>query len=280
MLFALLDTETAAWSWSEFFQRVIVWLQTSGVKLAIGIVALFLLFAIVNGVAKSVQRGMEKRNVDKTIANVIYRLVRYGLKLVLFLLFLSYVGIDTAGIGTLIASVSVAIGLAVQGSLANLAGWFVIILMRPFRIGDFVNAQGEAGTVEDIRVFYTYLRTPDNKVVMLPNGSLANGTITNFSAKDIRRVENIFQISYGDDAALAVRLIENYMAEQALILADPAVFVKISACGAHGIDITARCWVKSEDYWTVYFENISAIKRLFDENGITIPFNQLDVHMK
>lgn len=272
-------TETATWSWGAFLQKCIDWVQTSGLKLLLGLIVLFILFAVVNFIAKRVKKGMEKRNRDKTITNLVYKLIRFGGKLLLFVLFLGYVGIDTAGIGTIIASVSVAIGLAVQGSLANLAGWFVIIIMRPFRIGDFITAQGETGTVEDIKLFYTYVVTVDNKVVMIPNGALANGNIINYSLKELRRVDNVFQISYDDDAAKAIRLIEDIIANNSLILKDPESFVKISACAAHGIDITVRAWCKNEDYWTVYFTLIDDIKKSFDANAITVPYNQIDVHM-
>ena len=269
----------ATWSWSAFFQKCIDWIQTSGLKLLIGLIVLFILFSVVNFIAKRVKKGMEKKGRDKTITNVVYKLIKFGLKLVLFVIFLGYVGIDTAGIGTIIASVSVAIGLAVQGSLANLAGWFVIIIMRPFKIGDFITAQGETGTVEDIRLFYTYIVTVDNKVVMLPNGALANGNITNYSMKDLRRVDNVFQISYGDDAGKAIRLVEEVLANNELVLKDPESFVKISACASSGIEITVRAWCKNEDYWTVYFTIIDDVKKSFDNNGITVPFNQIDVHM-
>lgn len=277
--FAESNAESASWDWSEFFQKIITWIQTSGLKLLIGLVVLFILFAIINKIAKSVKKSMIKHHRDATLSNVIYKAVRFGGKILVFLIFLGYVGIDTAGIGSIIASLSVAIGLAVQGSLSNLAGWFIIIFMRPFRLGDYVEAQGVSGTVEDIKLFYTYLTTPDNKVVMVPNGALANGNIVNYSAKDIRRVDNVYQISYGDDASKAILLIEEIMAKNELILKTPEPFVKISECAAHGINITARCWCNSSDYWTVYFALIAEIKKAFDENHITVPYNQMDVHI-
>lgn len=273
------ETENATWSWSEFFQKIINWIQTSGLKLLIGVIVLFILFAIVNKIAKGVKNGMIRHHRDATLSNVVYKTIRFGGKILLFLIFLGYVGIDTAGIGTIIASLSVAVGLAVQGSLSNLAGWFIIIFMRPFKLGDYIEAQEVSGTVEDIKLFYTYLTTPDNKVVMVPNGALANGNIINYSAKEIRRVDNVYTISYGDDALRAIALIETIMAENPLVLKTPEPFVRILACTDQGINITARCWSKSADYWTVYYALIGEIKKSFDENNITVPYNQIDIHL-
>lgn len=269
----------SSWSWNLFWSRVFTWIQTSGVKLLVGLIVLFICFGIINSVSRAIKNRMIKRGRDMTVVVVTYRIIRYGLKIALFIVFLGYVGIDTAGIGTIIASLSVAVGLAVQGSLSNLAGWFVIIVMRPFKLGDYIEAQGNSGTVEDIRVFYTYIATPDNKVIMIPNGALANGNIINYSVKDLRRVDNVFQVSYGDDVSKAIEIIENILEANTMVLKDPEYFVKVSCCGAHGIDITVRVWVKNGDYWTVYFNLVSEVKSQFDANGITVPYNQIDVHM-
>lgn len=270
---------TVSWNWQEFLGKIFNWLQTSGVKLLIGLVGLFILFAIVNGISKRVRNKIIKKKNDKTIANVVFRLIRYGGKGVLFLLFLGYVGIDTAGIGAIIASCSVAVGLALQGSLANIAGWVIIIIMRPFKLGDFIEAQGMSGTVEDIRLFYTYIATGDNKLVMIPNGILANGNITNYFVKENRRVEQTFSIAYEEDVAKAIEIIENTLKANALVLEDPAVFVRVSEYADSSINILARCWTKSENYWTVYFQMLSDVKKAFDENKIVVPFNQLEVNI-
>ena len=190
------DVETKALNLEEILSTILTWLSTEGVKLLIGAIVLFIAFKIINLIAKKFKRAMEKKNRDKTITKVGYSIIRKGGKLLVFLGFLGYVGIDTAGIGSIIASLGVGVGLAVQGSLSNLAGGLIILLMRPFRIGDYIEAQGEGGTVEDIQIFYTYIVTPDNKVIMIPNGSLANGNIRNYSTKEFRRVDFEFSISY------------------------------------------------------------------------------------
>lgn len=273
-------TETVvSWDWQAFLGKIFNWIQTSGVKLLIGVVVLFILFAIVNGISKRVKNKIIKKRNDKTIANVAFRLIRYGGKGILFLLFLGYVGIDTAGIGAIIASCSVALGLALQGSLANIAGWVIIIVMRPFKLGDYIEAQGLGGTVEDIRLFYTYLVTPDNKVAMVPNGTLANGNITNYSVKGERRVDQVYAIAYEADVTKALAVIEETVKANPLVLQDPAVFVRVSEYADSSINIVVRCWTKSEDYWTVHFQMLDEVKRALDNNNIVIPFNQLEVNI-
>lgn len=279
---ALTSTEgtTPVFSLDEFLKKVVDWCQTKGIRLLLGLIALFILFKIVNFVARRIRKKMLNKNRDVTITNVVYEAVRKIAKVILFILFLGYIGIDTAGIGSIIASCAVAVGLALQGSLANIAGWFIIIFMRPFKFGDYVACQSVEGTVEDIKLFYTYLRTPDNKLVMVPNGALANGNIINYTAKKTRRVENVYSISYENDPRKAIKLINEVIASHPEILTDPVPFVKISKCDESSINITSRVWVKQEDYWDTYFALITEVKFKFDENEIEVPYNQLDVHIK
>ena len=171
-------------------------------------------------------------------------------------------------------------GLALNGALSNLAGGVLIILTRPFRVDDFIDAQGYSGTVEDIHITCTKLRTPDNKVVYVPNGALSSGTIVNYSEKDTRRVDFTFSIGYGDDFEKAKNTVMNILSSHELVLDDPAPMVRVSEHGASSINLVARGWVKSSDYWTVNFDVIEAVKAAFDKEGIEIPFNQLDVHVK
>lgn len=264
----------------ELITEVVTWLTTEGVKLLIGLIALFIVFKIINFIAKKFKRTMEKKNRDKTITKVGYAVIRKGLKLLVFIVFLGYIGIDTAGIGTAIASLGVALGLALQGSLSNLAGGLLILVLRPFKIGDYIEAQGEGGTVEDITIFYTYLVTPDNKIVMVPNGALANGNIINYSTKDLRRVDFEFCISYDENFERAKTAIQEVIDGNKYILQDPSPFVRVKTHGESTINIVTRVWTKNEDYWTVYFDMMEGIKTKFDEQGIEIPYNQLDVHVK
>ncbi len=191
-----------------------------------------------------------------------------------------YVGIETASISAVIASIGVGISLAVQGTLSNFAGGVIIIVMRPFKIGDYITSNDQSGTVEDIKLFYTHIVTPDNKGVVIPNGQLANNVIVNASAKDTRRVDLVVSVAYGSDVELVKRLIKEVCAANELIFTDPAPFTEMSAMSESSLDFTVRVWCNRGDYWTVYFALLSSILNTLNENGIEIPFNQLDVNLK
>ena len=267
-------------SFTEILNSILTWLSTEGVKLVIGCIVLFISFKIINFISNRFKKRMEKKNRDKTITSVLYQVIRKGLKILAILVFLGYVGIDTAGIGTAIASLGVALGLALQGSLSNLAGGIVILILRPFKIGDWVEAQGESGSVESIGIFYTTLVTADNKIVMIPNGVLANGTMVNYSTKELRRVDFEFSISYDEDYERAKKVIWEVIEKTENILNDPKPFVRLKTHGESCIGIVTRLWVKNEDYWNVYFDMMESIKTEFDKANIEIPYNQLDVHIK
>ena len=266
-------------NWSAFFQSILSWLATEGVKILIAIVLLLIGFKLAGWLAGKISKVMEKRHVDETICKVVHHILNYGIKILVAVCLLGYLGIETSGIAALITSLGVAVGLAVQGALSNLAGGVLIIVTRPFRVNDYIETQGLSGTVEDISIIYTVLRTPDNKVINLPNGALANSNIVNYSVKDTRRVEFTFSISYSADYRLAQGIIMDIFNRHELVLDDPAPFVRMSEHAASAINITARCWVKSADYWTVNFDVLESVKAEFDQNGIEIPFNQLDVHV-
>ena len=274
------NTETTkVWDWNEFLGKIINWVQTSGLKLIIGLFGLMILFKIINFIAKIIRRKMQQKERDVTITSLVYNLIRKLGKLVLFILFLGYVGIDTAGIGSIIASCAVAIGLALQGSLSNIAGWVIIIVNRPIRIGDYVECQGVSGTVEEIQLFHTNLRTPDNKVVIVPNGPLANGNIINYSIKKTRRVDLVFSISYDEDVVKSIKVIQEEANKHELVLKDQDIFVRMTELADSSIDISCRVWVKNEDYWTVYFDLLNNVKVAFDNNNIKVPYNTIDVNI-
>lgn len=265
--------------WNALLNNLTNWLLTEGVKIVIAFVLLFIGCKLASFLAKKIFTTMEKRHVDQTICNVTRHVINYGLKIVIVVCLLGYLGIETSGIAAVISSLGIAVGLAVQGALSNLAGGVLIIITRPFRVNDFIEAQGVSGTVEDINIIHTILRTPDNKVISLPNGALANSNIINYSVKDTRRVDFTFSIGYTADYVKAQGIVMDIFNRHELVLDDPAPFVRMSEHGASSINITARCWVKSADYWTVNFDVLESVKAEFDKNGIEIPFNQLDVHL-
>lgn len=261
-------------------KTVLDWCLHTGVKILIALLILVVSFRIVTLISRKIAKKGNKDKYDKTAMKVLSYLFNIGMKVVIAICLIGYLGIDTSGLTALVASFGVCIGLAVNGALSNVAGGVLIVVTRPFRIDDFIEAQGVSGTVEDIHMVCTKIRTVDNKVVYLPNGALANGNIINYSEKDTRRVDFAFSVGYGNDFEQAKKIVLDIMNAHELILKDPAPMARVSEHGANGITITARAWVNSGDYWTVNFDILEAVKKAFDEKGIVIPFSQLDVHVK
>ncbi len=283
MLSNLLADETAqttSFDWGALLNAVVQWMTTTGIRLVIAIVIMIVSFKIVNLFTKRLYKRLHKKNVDETIARVGSQALRVVLKLLILVCLVGYVGIETASISAVIASIGVGISLAVQGTLSNFAGGVIIIVMRPFKIGDYITSNGESGTVEDIKLFYTHIVTTDNKGVVIPNGQLANNVIVNASAKDTRRVDLVVSVAYGSDVQEVRRLILEVCNANELAFTDPAPFTELSNMGDSSLDFTVRVWCNSGDYWTVYYSLLSTILSTLEENGIEIPFNQLDVNLK
>ena len=268
---------TTSTYWENKFDEILKWITTNGIKMLLALIVLFILFKVVNVIARRIKKNMIKRKCDPTFTIIITNLFRKGIKILLFVSYLAFVGIDTASIGAVIASCGVGIGLALQGSLSNLAGGIIIVIVRPFKLGDYIEAQGEGGTVEDIRIFFTYIVTPDNRTVMIPNGVLANGVIRNNSMKDRRRVDFKFQVSYDSDLKLVKDTLLKLVSKDERVFKDPAPFAQISEYGNSSITFTVRVWAKASDYWNLYFAIMEQVKVEFDKKGIEIPYNKLDV---
>ena len=266
--------------WQALLNTVIEWCTTAGVKVLIALLLMFISFKIVNFVGRRIEKAADKKNADKTIMRTLAYIFKLGMKIVITICLVGYVGIDTSGLTALVASFGVCIGLAVNGALSNLAGGVLIILTRPFRVDDYIEAQGYSGTVEDIHITNTKLRTPDNKIVYVPNGALSSGVIVNYSLQDTRRVDLTFSIAYSNDFEKAKAIIADICQSHELVLKDPAPFIRVSEHGASSVNIVTRVWVNSGDFWTVHFDLLESVKARFDQEGIEIPFNQLDVHVK
>ena len=265
--------------WSLVWSNVVEWCLTTGIKVILAIIIMIISFKIINVVCKKILKRLEKRQADLTLSRALVNVTRLGLKIVVLLCLVGFLGIQTSSIAAVLASLGVGIGLAVQGTLSNFAGGVILIIMRPFKLGDFITAQGEKGFVEDIKLFYTVIRTTDNRVVYIPNGSLANGVIVNNSVKETRRVDIVMSVSYDSNVELAKNLLLKCMNNNDLVLKDEPLFAEVTEYGDSSINITTRCWVKNADYWTVNFALLKDFKDAFDENHITIPFNQLDVNI-
>lgn len=267
-------------SLSAILDTLVAWALSTGVKLLVSAIVLLVSFKLINWLGKKILADGEKKNADKTVLKTFVYVGKIAAKCLVGVCLVGYLGIDTSGITALIASLGVCVGLAVNGALSNLAGGVLILLTRPFKVDDFIEAQGISGTVADIHITYTNVVTVDNKVVHIPNGALSSGTIINYSEKDTRRVDFEFSISYATDFEKAKKVVMTILEAHELVLADPEPFVRIGAHGASALQIKARAWAKNEDYWTVYFDVIESVKLAFDKTGIEIPYNQLDVHVK
>lgn len=265
---------------NDIVNTVVGWVTSTGLRVIIALILLWISFKVINKFARRIAKQGETGKLDKTLAKVFSYIFSITLKCIVAICLVGYVGIDTTGLAALVTSLGVCVGLALNGALANLAGGVLIIITRPFRVDDFIEAQGYSGVVEDIRITSTRLRTGDNKIVYIPNGALSSGSIVNYSEKELRRVDLTFSIAYNNDFNKAKAVITQICDSHELVLKDPAVMVRVSEHGASSINIVTRAWTKSADYWTVYFDLLETVKTRFDEEGIEIPFDQVDVHIK
>ena len=279
-MFLTETTETPVIDWNALISTFVHWCITTGIKLIIGLLLLTITFKLVNSITKKIALKLKAKDADETISKVIVSTIRIVAKTLLLLSFIGFIGIETASITAAIASVGLALGLALQGALSNVAGGIIIIFTRPFRLGDFITSNGESGTVENIKLFYTEIVTPDNKVVHIPNGTLANNVIVNVTAKDIRRVDMVFSVSYDTDLELAKRCLLDLVSKHEKVLTDKEPFVSVKEHANSSINFTVRCWCNKDDYWDIYWYMMSQVPVAFAKNNIEIPYNKLDVHIK
>lgn len=250
-----------------------------------GLQALFALFTLVvgwwliNRAVTALAAVLQKRKADAMLTGFLSSLLSTLLRILLLLSVVGMLGIETTSFIALIGAAGLAVGLALQGSLANFAGGVLILFLRPFRAGDFIEAQGISGTVESILIFHTILRTADNKTIIMPNGSLSNGSITNYSTKPTRRVDINVGISYDDDIKKAREILLGLAAADERVLKDPAAVVYMTSLGDSSVNISLRMWTQSADFWGVFFEMQEKMKDAFDRNGIHFPYPQRTVHI-
>jgi small conductance mechanosensitive channel len=226
-----------------------------------------------------VEKGMTRAGTDVTLIGFLRNIIYITLLTFVVLAAIAQLGVQTTSFIAVLGAAGFAIGLALQGSLANFAAGVLIIIFRPFKAGDFVEAGGIAGVVENIQIFTTTLRTGDNKSIIVPNGQITSGTIVNYSAKDTRRVDMVFGVGYGDDLDKVRRVIEDVLKSDDRILEDPAATIGVLELADSSVNFAVRPWVKTADYWPVYFDIHENIKKRFDQEGITIPFPQQDVYL-
>jgi|TARA_B110000037_G_scaffold204469_1_gene248474 small conductance mechanosensitive channel len=251
-------------------------------QLALPIVTLIVGLWLIKVVCAALKKAFARSHMEATLQNSIETLMSTGLKALLFISVASMVGIETTSFIAILCAAGLAVGLALQGSLGNFAGGVLILLFRPYKVGDFVEACGQAGVVREITIFNTVMTTGDNKTIILPNGAVSNGAITNYSTQKTRRVDIVFGVELyipKDDLRKAKDILNGLIAADDRILKDPAPMVVVSALGDSAVDITTRSWVATGDYWGVYFDLMENAKLGLDEAGISVPYPQAEVQM-
>ncbi|MDX1434562.1 MAG: mechanosensitive ion channel [Gammaproteobacteria bacterium] len=250
-----------------------------GLKVIAAIIIFLLGRWIARALARVAGRAMSRAGTDEMLVKFVQGLVYAALLAFVILAALNQLGIQTTSFIAVIGAAGLAIGLALQGSLSNFAAGVMLIIFRPFKVGDFIEAAGTSGVVEEIMIFSTKLKSPDNKQLYVPNGAILSGIITNYSAKEQRRVDLVFGCGYGDDIKKAKSLLEEIVRSNPLVLSDPAPVVAVLELGESSVNFVVRPWVKTSDYWDAHFQITETVKQRFDEQGLSIPFPQRDVHL-
>lgn len=265
--------------WKSILSTVLDFLTSFGIKLLGAIIVFFIGARCVSRLSKMIRTSPKLDKLDPSLRSFLASFSNIILYVVLVITVAMILGVPATSFITILASCGVAIGLALQGSLSNFAGGLMILFFKPFKVGDFIEASGESGTVVDISVVYTSLLTPDNKRITVPNGALTNSVIKNYSSEKLRRVDLNFNVAYDTDDDKVKTLIQQVIDAHPKALKDPAPFVRQTSQADSAVIYTARIWCDSADYWTVYLDVLEGVKAAFDENGITIPFPQMDVHI-
>ena len=253
-----------------------------GIKVIISLIVFFVGRMVINWVRKIVRKAFERSKADEGVAQFVDSLLKFGLYAILIFSIATNLGVDTASVAAIIASAGVAVGLALQGSLSNFAGGVLILLLKPFTVGDYIiedNHKNE-GTVKEIQLFYTKLTTIDNKTIIIPNGMLANNSLTNVTEKDERRLDLKIGISYEADLRKAKELIRNLIDKEARINQDKEILIFVDELGESAVILGVRAWVKTDDFWDVKWQFFEDVKLAMDESGIEIPYQQVEIHMK
>lgn len=262
-----------------YTDQAIRYLMDYGPKFLLAILTLIVGLWLIKIFSKSIATAMDKANLELSLKKFLLSLISILLKVLLVISVVTMLGVEMTSFIALLGAAGLAFGLALQGSLANFAGGVLILLFKPFKVGDFIDAQGFMGTVHAIQVFNTILKTPDNKTIFIPNGNLSNGSLINFSTEETRRVDFVFGIGYGDDLIKAKNILNDLIKKETRILENPDPVVVVSELGDSSVNLTMRAWVKASDYWSVYFDMQEHVKLTFDAQNISIPFPQRDVHV-
>lgn len=265
--------------YQEFLDMAYELIVAYGMKVVMAIVVLIIGLWVINRVAKATDKIMEKREVSVSLRGFLKALINILLKVMLLISIAQMVGIQTTSFIAVLGALGLAVGLALQGTLANFAGGVMILLFKPFKVGDLIESQGHLGAVKEIHIFVTILLTPENKTVIIPNAAVSNNDIVNYTTEGLMRVDMVFGISYESNIKDAKDILLKIIESHPKVLKEPAPFVGVQELADSSVNLAVRPYSKPQDYWTVYFDVIENGKLALDEAGITIPFPQVDVHM-
>lgn len=262
-------------------KAVIIWdyLFEYGPTLLLAIITLVAGLWIIKRFTRSLSNSFDRKNIDPSLRPFLIGSISIILKILLVISVMMMIGIEMLSFVAILGAVSLAIGMALSGTLQNFAGGVMILLFKPFKVGDYIKAQGYAGSVSEIQIFNTIIKTPDNKTIIIPNGGLSTGSMINYSTEQQRRVDFTFGIGYGDDIDKAKGVLQGLLDADQRILKDPETFIAVSELADSSVNFVVRAWVKSSDYWGVFFDMQENVKKTFDEENISIPFPQRDVHV-
>ena len=260
------------------------WLKTDGLNFGINLLAALVILVVgrivVGLIVRAARIAMQKNEVEKTLETFACNLIRWALMIVVIIAAISQIGIQTTSFIAILGAAGLAVGLALQGSLSNFAAGVLIVMFRPYKVGDWVEAAGISGAVEQVQILTTILKTGDNKRVIVPNSQIMESIITNYSANDTRRVDLVVGVSYDDDLDKVRRTLDDIVSADDRVLDEPAHLIAVSELADSSVNFVVRPWVKTSDYWGVYFALTEEIKKRFDQEGISIPFPQRDVHLQ
>jgi small conductance mechanosensitive channel len=264
---------------SSLLGKIYELLTVYGIKV-VGAIAIFVIGRwMAKSVTRFIEKMMKKRNVDQTLASFSHNLIYMALLAFVIIAALNQLGIQTASLIAVLGAAGLAVGLALQGSLSNFAAGVLLIIFKPFQVGDFIEGAGVSGTVETIQIFTTQLKTPDNKTIIVPNSKISAENIVNYSTKGTRRLELVFGIGYGDDVDKARQIIKGIVEQDSRVLEDPEPVVVVSGLADSSVNLSLRAWSTVKDFWNIYFDLLEKVKKAFDANDINIPFPQRDVHI-
>ncbi|MCG8308698.1 MAG: mechanosensitive ion channel [Cytophagales bacterium] len=272
----IIDVSTTQTYIEKIYDMVIAYAP----KFLLAVIVLFIGLRIIKFITRLAGKGLKKREVDPTLAPFAVNLLDWGLKIMLVISVAAMLGVETTSFIAVLGAMGLAVGLALQGTLSNFAGGVLIMVFKPYRVEDLIEAQGQIGTVKEIQIFNTILASPQNKMIIIPNGAIMNGEIINYTILGKIRVDLTVGISYEADIEEAKQVLTLEMANHPLVLGDPAPFVGVSALADSSVNLAVRPYCEPKDYWTVYFDILEGSKLALDKNNITIPFPQVDVHMK